>query len=67
MKPKDTIPEWPKTNAAARVDACRTMLALHGFLSDTENERVAKRIDKWAAKGGVFREPREAPSEEVKS
>lgn len=55
MKANDTIPKWEEMIAAERVDQCRMMLHIHGFLSEAENERVNARIEKWAAKDGVRR------------
>lgn len=58
MKPKDRSPEWEPTIAAERVDMCRALLHIHGFLSDAEDRRVNARIEKWAAAEGVYRERR---------
>lgn len=56
MKATDKSPAWEEQIAAERVDQCRMMLHVHGFLSDSEDARVNKRIEKWAAKDGVRRE-----------
>jgi len=50
MRASDKLHPWKSDYAVDRVDACRVMLAAHGFLSEAENERVKKRIDKWAVK-----------------
>jgi len=55
MKATDTIPKWPAEIAAERVDQCRAMLHIHGFLTESESNRVNARIEKWAAKDGVKR------------
>jgi hypothetical protein len=57
MKASESIPAWKATTCAQRVDECRAMLYLHGFLTDSESERVNARIEKWAAKDGVIRKP----------
>lgn len=57
MKATDKSPVWESTIAAERVDQCRTMLHIHGFLSDSEDARVDARITKWAKKDGVTRRP----------
>lgn len=38
------IPAWQKELTAIRLQRCRAMLYLHGYLSDAENERVAARL-----------------------
>ena len=47
MKPNDLLRAWKKSTAIDRIDACRMMLRIHGFLSDNENESVKRRIAKW--------------------
>jgi hypothetical protein len=42
-KPK----EWHCETNLDRINNCRVMLLLHGFLSDDESERVKTRILKW--------------------
>lgn len=58
MKANAKIPAWDAEIAAERVDQCRSMLYMHGFLTDSENDRVNERIEKWAEKDGVRRAPR---------
>lgn len=65
IKPQESFIAWPEQAAVVRVDGCRTVLYVHGFLSAAENERVARRIDKWAARAGVYREG-EQPKENEK-
>lgn len=50
MTPEGTVPKWPSEPAVRRLENCRKMLNLHEFLSDAENERVRKRIQKWIKK-----------------
>lgn len=56
MKATNKIPAWRSTSAADRVDQCRSMLHIHGFMTEAENDRVNARIEKWAAKEGVRRQ-----------
>jgi hypothetical protein len=37
---------WPATNMLERLQQCRSMLYLHGFLSDAERDRVNARLEK---------------------
>lgn len=41
---------WKSEEAYVRVEKCRVMLVLHGFLSAAENQRVKSRIQEWAAR-----------------
>lgn len=50
MKPSDTAEDWNNENAAIRIEACRIMLYLYSFISESENKSVKKRIKKWIAK-----------------
>ena len=63
MKANEKIPAWEETICAERVDECRMMLHIHGFLSESENDRVNARIEKWAAKDGVRRVPAQGKGE----
>lgn len=49
------VPPWPSTNMLERLQQCRSMLYLHGFLTDAERDRVnarlAKAIQKHTAAG----------------
>lgn len=36
-----------------KVDDARLLLAIQGFLSDAENEKVQRRIERWLRKNGV--------------
>lgn len=38
-----------------RLINARAILHIHGLLSDGENAKVKKRLDKWAAKHGLRR------------
>ena len=66
MKATDKSPVWKSQLAAKRVDQCRAMLHIHGFLSDSEDARVNARIEKWAAKDGVHRRPLRRPCKKRK-
>ncbi len=46
-KPSDTAPVWPNEPMIVRFMACRTMLAGYGFLNQSEDLKVRKRIAKW--------------------
>ncbi len=37
------------------VDYARKLLVIHGFISDAENDKVRKRIDKAARKEGLIK------------
>lgn len=55
LKPMEPAAPWNDKNLYERVDQCRFMLRVHGFLSDAESDRVTKRIDKWLAMHGMQR------------
>jgi len=55
LKPKETASTWRGKSAFERVEDCRFMLRVHGFLTDAESDRVTKRIDKWLAMHGMKR------------
>lgn len=38
---------WKCKTLSERMQNCRAMLALHGFLTDAESERVCERIFEW--------------------
>ena len=44
--PEQLQPVWWTENFISRLQSCRVMLALHGILTDSENERCKKRIAK---------------------
>lgn len=50
MKPTDSATAWKKSTAMERAAMCKAFLAIHGFLSDAENERVGVRLLKWVRK-----------------
>ncbi|MCK9569381.1 hypothetical protein M0R72_10625 [Candidatus Pacearchaeota archaeon] len=50
MKPYDLLRQWKAEAAIDRVEGCRILLHIHGFLSDSENYKVKKRIEKWHEK-----------------
>jgi hypothetical protein len=47
MKPLDKTMSLPAQTFFERIQYCRKMLVIHGFLSDAENEKAHKRIAKW--------------------
>ena len=51
MKPDSTVPKWPSELVTRRLENCRKMLAIHGFLSASESEKVEKRIQRWIKNG----------------
>lgn len=44
------MPSRPKERLIDRLDFSRKLLVIHGFLSDSENEKCVKRLTKAAAK-----------------
>jgi hypothetical protein len=50
MKPYDLLRPWKAEAAIDRVEGCRILLHIHGFLTDAENQKVAKRVAKWHTK-----------------
>lgn len=46
-RPNDMIRGTGKQTMLGRLDYCRAMLCLHGFLSDGENEKIKQRIAEW--------------------
>ena len=54
----EKMPAWGSETVAQRLDHCRAMLNIHGFLSEAENDRVSARIERWAANHGVKRQKR---------
>ena len=50
MKPNETTVAWPREKCHLRVRFCLAFLHIHGFLSDAEREKVARRILKWRKK-----------------
>ena len=55
LDPKKAAKPWNHETIYERVDDCRFMLKVHGFLSESESDRVIKRIDKWLAMHGMRR------------
>jgi hypothetical protein len=56
-------PAWPVTNMLERLQQCRSMLYLHGFLSDAERDRVNARLHKAIQK---HQSSQGKPADEVK-
>jgi len=55
---------WPSVPLWERFETCRTMLLIHGLLSDGESDRVKKRLDKMADKQGLRRLAPRVPQKE---
>ena len=47
MKPDAPRPDWSTGTMWSHVHDCRAMLHVHGFLTDSESEKVIERINKW--------------------
>ena len=52
MTPDKPQPKWPEERAVERIDRCRLMLQLHGFLTEVEGRKVLMRIAKWNEQEG---------------
>ena len=52
MKPTDRLRAINKDTGLGRIEYCRAMLTLHGFLSDGETDKVKDRIKKWCKRHG---------------
>lgn len=50
LKPRDDPGTWEQPTVYERVDACRAMLFLHGFMTPAQNEAVKKKMWKWWTK-----------------
>ena len=44
-----TVQEWESETFMQRIDRCRAMLSLHGYLTDSENRSVRLRIQEAVA------------------
>ena len=47
IKPNEIVKVKEQQNARDRIIYCARMLYYHGFISESENEKVKKRIRKW--------------------
>jgi len=55
LKPYDKFPAWKSETCLRRMLACAGALHVHGFMSDSERDKVQKRLHKWLLKrGGAF-------------
>jgi len=45
-KRTDKVVEWKSETFMLRIDKCRAMLSLHGYLTEAENNKVRSRITK---------------------
>lgn len=50
MKPKDVQTVRKREPALDRVMFCKSLLYLHGFLTEAESARIHKRMVKWIEK-----------------
>ncbi len=48
MKPTDKLRSWKSESAYDRMQCCRSVLWVHGFLTDVENRKIQNRLKKWA-------------------
>ena len=55
LKPTDDIKAWDTCKVHERIDDCRFLLKVHGFLSEAESDRVLKRMDRWLRLHGYRR------------
>lgn len=55
LNPREKPKDWHSLSVFTRIEDCRFMLRVHGFLTDAESDRVTKRIDKWLAMHGMKR------------
>ena len=60
MKPDDILRAWKKETAVDRLHGCKTMLHIHGFLTEAESIRVHERLLKWIEKHQTVPVPRTA-------
>lgn len=54
LKPLDKVSSWKSETRLERLRNCASMLYVHQFLTDREQERVQKRLVKWISRHGVF-------------
>jgi len=47
LDPVKIIPKWKADKTWERVDLCRFFLKVHGFISERENQRIRRRMNKW--------------------
>lgn len=45
--PDQPIPAWKATTFLKRLCECKSMLSVHGFLSEAENSRVEERLKRY--------------------
>lgn len=53
-KPDDTLPAVEREPFLIRLQRSRALLYLHGFISESENEKVKQRLNKWVSKFPVL-------------
>lgn len=47
MKPDDIHSQWRETTALERAHMAKAFLAIHGFITAAESEKIHQRIVKW--------------------
>jgi hypothetical protein len=47
LNPDDNLVDWKAERALDRLSNCVLFLAVHGFLTDAEEERIRGRIAQW--------------------
>ena len=52
MKPNDKLRGLNKDDGLGRIEYCRAMLSLRGFLTDSETVKVKHRIKQWCKRHG---------------
>jgi hypothetical protein len=45
------IPEWPATITVQRLEDCRMLLSLHGYLRESESTRIKRKLQDDFEKG----------------
>lgn len=53
MKPDSKMKPLKADNGLGRIEHCRVMLLIHGFLTQSESNKVKARVIKWCAKHGI--------------
>ena len=53
MKPTDKLSILKSSNALDRIEYCRSLLGIHGFITESEEEKIRARILKWCDKNKV--------------
>jgi hypothetical protein len=51
LKPGVRLPPWARSSALSRAIDSLRFLGVHGFLIDSEREKVRRRLQKWVDRG----------------